>query len=100
MRMPGPKAMTTKFTTDRFTSRRMSCQKVRNTAPEVELRRNLRNLGLGHRIELPLPGTPRWRCDIAFTGANGTAFVEGCFWHSCTPVRCMRLFRHTIETGG
>lgn len=75
--------MVTKSKTDRSTSRRMSLQKARNTAPEVSLRRQLRKLGLGYRIELSLPGMSRRRCDIAFIGAKVAVFVDGCFWHSC-----------------
>lgn len=69
--------------TDHSTSRRMSLQKARDTVPEVSLRRQLRKLGLGYRIELPLPGMPRRRCDIAFIRAKVAVFVDGCFWHSC-----------------
>jgi DNA mismatch endonuclease (patch repair protein) len=69
--------------TDEITSRRMSRQKTKDTGPEVELRRELRQLGVGYRIEYALPGMPRRRCDIAFIGAKVAVFVDGCFWHSC-----------------
>lgn len=69
--------------TDDVTSRRMSRQKAKDTGPEVELRRALRRLSLGYRIELPLPGMPRRRCDVGFIGAKVAVFVGGCFWHSC-----------------
>lgn len=75
--------MAAKLTIDSSTSRRMSRQKVRKTAPEVALRRGIRNLSLGYRIELPLPDVPRRHCDIAFIGAKVGVFVDGYFWHSC-----------------
>ena len=51
-----------------------------NTAPEVALRRALRDLGLrGYRIKSPLPGKP----DIVFLKSKIAVFVDGCFWHSC-----------------
>lgn len=62
--------------TDDATSRRMSRQKAKNTGPEVELRRELRRLGLGYRIELPLPGMPLRRCDVGFIGAQVAVFVD------------------------
>ncbi|WP_101639483.1 very short patch repair endonuclease [Brevibacterium aurantiacum] len=61
----------------------MSRQKAKNIAPKVELRRELRRLGLGYRIQLPLPGMPRRRCDVGFIGAQVAVFVNGCFWHTC-----------------
>lgn len=77
------RTMETRPPTDEATSRRMSRQIAKDTGPEVELRRQLRRLGLGYRIEFPLPGIPRRRCDIAFVGAKVAVFVDGCFWHSC-----------------
>lgn len=77
------RTMETRPPTDDATSRRMSRQSAKDTGPEVQLRRELRRLGLGYRIEFPLPGIPRRRCDIAFVGAKVAVFVDGCFWHSC-----------------
>lgn len=88
-----PKTPNAKPRTDRSTSRRMSLQRARNTTPEVGLRREIRQLGLGYRIELPLPGMPRRRCDIGFKGARVAVFVDGCFWHSC-PVHATVPFRN------
>lgn len=68
---------------DPATSRRMSRQASRNTGPEVALRRALRALGLGYRIEAALPGLPRRRGDVMFVGAKVAVFVDGCFWHAC-----------------
>lgn len=89
--------------TDRSTSKRMSLQKVRNTTPEVDLRREIRRLGHGYRVELPLPGMPRRRCDIGFKGARVAVFVDGCFWHSCpvhatVPVRNHEWWKEKLAT--
>ena len=89
--------------TDRSTSRRMSLQKVTNTTPEVDLCREIRKLGLGYRVELPLPGMPRRRCDIGFRRARAAVFVDGCFWHSCpvhatVPVRNCDWWKEKLAT--
>ena len=98
-----PKTPTAKPRTDRPTSRRMSLQKARNTSPEVDLRREIRRLGLGYRIELPLPGMPRRRCDIGFKSARVAVFADGCFWHSCpvhatVPVRNREWWKEKLAT--
>jgi DNA mismatch endonuclease (patch repair protein) len=64
-------------------SARMSRQRRRDTAPELNLRRALHRRGLRYRVDLPLPGLPRRRADIVFTRARIAIFVDGCFWHSC-----------------
>ena len=92
-----------KLRTDRSTSKRMSLQKARNTTPEVDLRREIRWLGHGYRVELPLPGMPRRRCDIGFKGARVAVFVDGCFWHSCpvhatVPVRNREWWKEKLAT--
>lgn len=68
---------------DALVSARMSRQRRRDTAPEVELRKLLHRRGLRFRVEYPLPSMPRRRADIAFTRARIAVFVDGCFWHSC-----------------
>src|SRR5699024_10637989 len=65
------------------TSARMSRQRRRDTAPEVELRRALHRMGLRYRVDLPLPGMPRRRADVTFTRQRVAVFVDGCFWHRC-----------------
>lgn len=95
--------METRPPTDEATSSRMSRQRTKDTDPEVELRRAIRRLGLGYRIEYPLPGIPRRRCDIAFVGARIAVFVDGCFWHSCPdhatlPTRNARWWAAKLET--
>jgi DNA mismatch endonuclease (patch repair protein) len=58
-------------------------QRVRDTKPEIELRRALHALGLRYRVDrLVLPGTRR-RADIVFGNGKIAVFVDGCFWHGC-----------------
>lgn len=70
--------------TDITTSRRMSRQRTRDTAPEMLLRRELHRRGLRYCVDAPLPGLPRRRADILFTRARVAVFVDGCFWHGCS----------------
>lgn len=51
----------------------------KNTAPEIFVRRLLRQLGFtGYRIHYKvLPGKP----DVVFIGRKKALFVHGCFWH-------------------
>ena len=61
-------------------SRVMSRIRSRNTAPELSLRKALRELGLrNYRVNGKLPGTP----DIIFPRSKVLVFVDGCFWHKC-----------------
>lgn len=69
--------------TDGTTSRRMSRQRTRDTAPELRLRRDLHRRGLRYRVDAPLPGLPRRRADLLFTRARVAVMVDGCFWHGC-----------------
>lgn len=66
-------------------SARMRAVRVRDTLPEVMLRRALRGLGLtGYRVDRPLalPGVRR-KADVTFCGARVAVFVDGCYWHGC-----------------
>jgi DNA mismatch endonuclease (patch repair protein) len=60
-------------------SRLMSRVRVRDTAPELELRRALWAAGVrGWRLHSKkLPGKP----DLAFSAARLAVFVDGAFWH-------------------
>lgn len=69
--------------TDATTSRRMARQRTRDTAAEIALRRALHRLGYRYRVDAPLPGMPRRRADMLFTGRRLAVFVDGCFWHGC-----------------
>lgn len=64
----------------------MRAVKVKDTKPEMALRRGLRARGLtGYRVDAPLPleGLRR-RADITFVGLRVAVFVDGCWWHGCT----------------
>jgi len=63
--------------------RRMQAQRQRDTSPEVALRRHLRKLGLGYRLQMRPDPSLRARLDIVFPGAKVAVDVRGCFWHSC-----------------
>lgn len=71
--------------TDRISPEARSCLmkriRLRNTGPELALRRKLWALGLRYRLTSnpPLPGKP----DILFPGTKIAVFVDGCFWHGC-----------------
>jgi len=53
---------------------------LRDTGPELALRRELHRRGQRYRIhDRALPGTP----DVAFSRAKLAVFVDGCFWHCC-----------------
>lgn len=50
----------------------------RDTGPERTVRRALRDLGFGYRLDgSALPGRP----DIVMKGRRVALFVHGCFWH-------------------
>ena len=60
----------------------MESQRQRDTAPEIQLRRELHRRGLRYRVDHPIP-LPRRRADIVFTGQRVAVFVDGCYWHGC-----------------
>lgn len=51
------------------------------THPELALRRALRQLGVGYRVQHRIARgcTP----DVAMLGPRVAVFVDGCFWHGC-----------------
>lgn len=61
--------------------RAMQAQRVRDTTPELALRRELHRRGLRYRVDYPV--LPRRKADIVFTKARVAVFVDGCFWHGC-----------------
>lgn len=66
------------------THRSMQGNKGRDTKPELEVRRRLREAGLGgYRLQWKVPGRP----DIAWPGKKVALFVNGCFWHRCPHCR-------------
>jgi len=68
--------------TDVFTPEKRSAVmrrvKSRDTAPELAVRRILRQAGVGYRLGgAGLPGRP----DVVMKGRRIALFVHGCFWH-------------------
>lgn len=64
-------------------SARMSRQLSKDTNAELAVRRLLHAAGLRYRVEYPVPGMPRRRIDVAFTGVKVAVLIDGCFWHGC-----------------
>jgi DNA mismatch endonuclease (patch repair protein) len=64
-------------------SRKLSSQKVRDTGPEMALRRELFRIGLRYRLQRrPIVGLNR-TADLVFGRAKVAIDVRGCFWHAC-----------------
>lgn len=64
--------------------RRLERQRVRDTGPEVAVRRELWQRGMrGYRIHWPLPFDRRRRADLAWPGRRIAVMIDGCFWHRC-----------------
>lgn len=63
------------------TRKTMQANRSKNTKPELELRRLLREAGCpGYRLHWKVAsGHP----DIAYPGRKIAIFVNGCFWHRC-----------------
>jgi DNA mismatch endonuclease (patch repair protein) len=57
--------------------------RLRDTGPELALRRELHRLGLRYRLHRPVVPGVRRRPDIVFGAGRVAVFVDGCFWHSC-----------------
>ena len=53
---------------------------VRDSKPELLLRKALHKMGLRYRLHRKdLPGKP----DIVFGSSKVAVFVDGCYWHNC-----------------
>ena len=67
----------------------MRAVRSKQTSPELQVRRVLRELGFsGYRLHRrDLPGKP----DIAFVGRRKAIFVNGCFWHGHNCKRGARI---------
>lgn len=64
-------------------SARMSRQRVKDTEPEVALRRELHRRGLRFFVNRRvLPGVRR-EVDVVFPRVKVAVLCDGCFWHSC-----------------
>lgn len=55
----------------------MALIRSHGTKAELFVRRIVRSLGFGYRLNSRLPGKP----DLAFPGRKKVIFVHGCFWH-------------------
>lgn len=62
--------------------RRMQNTKRRDTKPELELRSELRRMGLRYRVDYAIKGSRR-KSDIVFRRERVIVYVDGCFWHGC-----------------
>lgn len=61
----------------------MRAARIRDTQPEILLRRCLYSSGLRFRVDKPILSGLRRRADIVFSRAKVAVFVDGCFWHCC-----------------
>jgi DNA mismatch endonuclease (patch repair protein) len=61
----------------------MQRQRVRDTKPELELRRELHRRGLRYRVDHSVLPQSRRRHDIVFTRVRLVVEVRGCYWHAC-----------------
>lgn len=78
------RSATAGFVTTPAVSSRMSRQAVRDTAPELAVRRELFAAGERFRVAFPVPGRTRCTIDVAFPRRKVAVFIDGCFWHGCT----------------
>lgn len=63
---------------DDATSKKMSAVRLKGTPAEIAVRKILRKLSVGYRINVrSLPGSP----DAANKTNRWAIFVHGCFWH-------------------
>ena len=65
-------------------------RRVRDTKPEMALRRAVHALGMRYRVNRSVVG--RSRPDLVFGPAKVAVFVDGCYWHAC-PEHGPRTFR-------
>lgn len=66
-------------------SQRMSLVRNADTKPEMLVRRMVFALGFRYRLHVrELPGSP----DLVFRSRRKVIFVNGCFWHRHSSVRC------------
>jgi len=65
-------------------------RRVRDTTPEIAIRRVLHARGLRFRLQRTLIGP--CRPDLIFPCARVAVFVDGCYWHGC-PTHGPTVFR-------
>ena len=81
--MPAAGASTSSWASSPGVRRRMQLQRMRDTAPELAVRRLLHAMGLRYRVDTPPIAGLRRRADIVFSSARVAVYVDGCFWHGC-----------------
>lgn len=66
-------------------SRNMKNVRVRDTGPEMAIRRLMFAAGMRYRVNYrpKEPNIGRSSIDIAFPSKRLAIFVDGCFWHGC-----------------
>lgn len=65
-------------------------RRVRDTKPEVALRKAVHRLGLRFRLQQRV--APRCTADFVLPRYHVAVFVDGCFWHGC-PIHGPKAFR-------
>ncbi|MGW7237020.1 very short patch repair endonuclease [Streptomyces sp. NPDC054804] len=65
-------------------------RRVRDTKPEVALRKAVHGLGLRFRLHQRV--APRCTADFVLPKYHVAVFVDGCFWHGC-PTHGPKAFR-------
>lgn len=68
---------------DDLIRRRMQRQRRRDTALELQVRKQLHGIGFRYRVDYRPERSLRCRGDIVFTRRKVVVFVDGCFWHRC-----------------
>lgn len=62
---------------------KMTSVRVRDTKPEMALRREVHRRGLRYRVDVAPLESLRRRADLVFRSARVAVFVDGCYWHGC-----------------
>lgn len=83
-------------------SDRMSRQRVRDTKPELALRRELHARGLRFFVNRRVLVAVRREVDVLFPRARVAVLCDGCFWHGCpahatSPKRNVEFWQEKLE---
>lgn len=68
---------------DEHVRTRFKAQGVKDTKPELAVRRLVHAAGLRYRVDARPEPDLRVRGDLVFTRARVVVFIDGCFWHGC-----------------
>lgn len=79
-------------------SANMRAIRAKDTAPEMAVRRLLRQMGFpGYRLHRKeVPGKP----DIVFLGRRKAIFIHGCFWHQHSGCKIARMPQSRLDYWG